>query len=107
MKVNEKIKKIRTESGITQSSLANYLGITQAYVSKLESDERELTVDLLTKIANLFVCSIEDLLDETKKVRPMALPFRKASYTVDDLSNISDANRIILNLTEMIDIIEG
>lgn len=106
MKVNEKIKTMRQESGITQNSLADYLGITQTYVSKLESDERELTVDLLTKIANLFVCSIEDLLDETKSVRPMRLPFRKASYTVDDLANISDANRIILNLTEMIDMLE-
>lgn len=106
MKVNEKIKNLREKSKITQEGMANYLNVSQTYISKLESSERELTVDLLTKIADLFVCDICDLVDDAKMVEPIVMPFRKKNYSVEDLENISDANRIILNFNEMVDMLE-
>ena len=106
MNINEKIKELREKSKITQKSMADYLNVTQTYISKMESSERELTVDLLNKIANLFVCDINDLIDDNKKVKPILLPYRKKNYSVEDLENISNANKIIINFNEMIDMLE-
>ena len=106
MKINEKIKELREKNGISQRSMAEYLGVDQSYISKVESDERNLSVELLTKISNLFICDIEDLVNTSKTIKPFVMPFRKKAYSVSDLENISKANKIILNFNEMIDMLE-
>lgn len=106
MRINEKIKELREKSNITQKEMADYLEVTQTYISKLESSERNLTIDLLMKISTLFVCDISELVDDDKTVKPLVLPFRKKNYTVADLDSISSANKIILNFNEMIDLLE-
>ncbi len=106
MKINEKIKELREKSNITQKEMADYLEVTQTYISKLESSDRNLTIDLLMKIANLFVCDISELVDDNKSIKPLVLPFRKKNYSVADLDSISNANKIILNFNEMIDLLE-
>jgi transcriptional regulator with XRE-family HTH domain len=106
MVINDKIKELREKSKITQESMSNYLNVTQSYISKIESSEREIPVELLVKIANLFVCDINDLIDDSKKISPIVLPFRKKNYSVEDLQNFGNANRIIMNFNEMIDLLE-
>lgn len=106
MKINEKIKDLREKSKITQKEMADYLDVTQTYISKIESSERNLTFDLLLKISNLFICDMNELVDDNKDVRPLLLPFRKKNFSVADLDSISNANKIILNFNEMIDLLE-
>lgn len=103
MQINEKLKALRTQSGISQQNLAEYLGVEQSYISKIESSERSLTLELLNKISQLFVCSLVDLTDDNKDIKPLIVPFRKQkNYSFEDLTNISDANQIILNWHEML-----
>lgn len=106
MNINEKIKRLREQNNISQLSMAEYLKVHQSYISKIESSERNLNIELLNKIANLFVCNLYDLIDDKKDVRPMIMPYRKSAYSVSDLENISNANKIILNLNEMIKLSE-
>ncbi len=106
MSINEKIKKLRQDSKITQEVMANYLNVSQTYISKLESNERNLTIDILNKICNLFLCDFNDLIDDNKSIKPIALPFRKSDISAADLENFSDANKIIMNFNEMIDLLE-
>lgn len=106
MLLNEKIYKLRTEMNLTQESMAKYLDVDQGYISKIESNERKISLDLLIKIAKLFVCPLSDLIDETKEVKAISMPFRKKKCSVQDLENFSNANRIIMNLNEMVDLME-
>lgn len=46
----EEIKRIREESGMTQTELANLLDIHQTHLSKIESGEREPTKDIIKRI---------------------------------------------------------
>ena len=51
--IYEKLKAVREASGLRQGQIAEFLGVTQTYISKIESGERTLTVDQLEKLAGL------------------------------------------------------
>lgn len=102
MSINEKIKKLRNDLGIKQIDLANYLDIDQSYISKIESGERIINVDLLEKLADLFSCSIFDIIDDKKNIE--LLCFSHRNKTLSDLDSFSKANKIIKNYREMIDL---
>ena len=59
-----KIKRLRTEKGVTQQQLADAIGISRVAVSKWESgDTKDLKRDNLIGIAKFFGITIADLLD--------------------------------------------
>lgn len=51
MNLGKTIKKIRTVRGINQEALSNFCGITQAYLSLIENNKKEPTLNTLEKIA--------------------------------------------------------
>lgn len=53
MKIGATIKKLRKEKKITQIDFAGQCGISQTYLSQLENDERNPTVDILERISNV------------------------------------------------------
>jgi len=48
--IKNKIALTRMKAKITQASLAEYLNVSQAYISKIENDEYEVTDKLFKKI---------------------------------------------------------
>lgn len=63
MKVNENIRKIRKEKGMTQKELGKKLGISQSAIGQFESKETNLKIDTITKIANALAVDITSLID--------------------------------------------
>lgn len=61
MDVGEKIRKVKRQKEIKQVALAQILGLDQSYVSRIESNEIKLDLDILQKIANALDVSIVDL----------------------------------------------
>lgn len=53
MKIGVTIKKLRKEKKITQIDFAKQCGISQTYLSQLENDERNPTVDVLERISSV------------------------------------------------------
>ena len=64
MTLGEKIKKLRSEKGLTQKDLADQVHVTFQTVSKWEKDENEPDVSTLRELAKLFDCSMDCLLSE-------------------------------------------
>lgn len=54
-----RIKALREQRGLTQEKLSKYVGINRTTISKLESGDREFTLDHLTRLSNFFGCSFE------------------------------------------------
>jgi transcriptional regulator with XRE-family HTH domain len=52
MDLGSSIKKIRQQKGIKQKDLAERCCMTQAYLSKIESNQKEPTISALKTIAN-------------------------------------------------------
>jgi transcriptional regulator with XRE-family HTH domain len=76
MKIGETIKKIRKEKGITQINFSKKCGISQTYLSQIENNERNPTVDILERISNAleipypvlsFLSITEDIVPREKK----------------------------------------
>ena len=64
MTLGQKIKKLRSEKGLTQKDLADKVHVTFQTVSKWENDENEPDVQTLRELAKLFDCSMDYLLSE-------------------------------------------
>jgi len=105
--VGKRFNKLRSMSGFTQSQIAEYLQVDQSYISKCEKNERQFSVDILEKAANLFGCSIDYFTNEDSEFSPMPTALRAKSVTTEDLETIAAMNKIALNLRYMEDLLEG
>ena len=100
-KFDQKIKLLRKESKLTQEQMASYLNVDQSLVTKLENGTRNLNVDLIEKICNLFGCTEEYLLGESDEYIPLNFAFRSNNIQAEDLQSIAMINKIAMNLRFM------
>lgn len=61
-KVNTMIKLLRTEKGINQEQLAEQLHVTRQAVSNWETGKTQPDIEMLTKMAEYFGVSVEQLI---------------------------------------------
>jgi DNA-binding XRE family transcriptional regulator len=54
MRLSQEIRGIRIKLGCTQRDIAKRLGVIQQYISKIESGHENVSVDTLTRIADVF-----------------------------------------------------
>ena len=62
LRLNERIKMLRTENHISQSQLAKALGVSQKAVSLWESDDRVPSATVIASLAKYFGVSADYLL---------------------------------------------
>jgi transcriptional regulator with XRE-family HTH domain len=74
MTIGQKIKKLRTEKGLTQKDLADQLHVTFQTISKWEKDENEPDLATVRELAKLFGCSLDYLLSEDEEETPKPEP---------------------------------
>ncbi|MCF0105570.1 MAG: helix-turn-helix transcriptional regulator [Holdemanella sp.] len=99
--IGKRVKKLRTEGKITQEQLAQYLGVDQSLVTKLENGTRNFNVTMIDKICNLFGCSEEYLLGESDSYIPLLFSFRSNGIELEDLEGIATMNKIAMNIQYM------
>lgn len=56
-----KIRRIRNERGLTQTAMAEALGISPSYLNLIERNQRPLTVQLLLKLASAYKLDLDQL----------------------------------------------
>ena len=78
--VNNRIRVLRAEHGLTQADLAERLDVSRQTVNALETGKYDPSLPLAFKIARLFRRSIEDIFldDFTPQERP-ATPARRGA----------------------------
>ncbi|WP_418815764.1 helix-turn-helix domain-containing protein [Pseudoruminococcus massiliensis] len=64
MAIGENLKKIRTEAGITQATLADKVGIGRSMLAQIERGTKALSLPLAETIATELGCDIYDFLDK-------------------------------------------
>ena len=72
-----RIRGLREDKDLTQSSLARMLGMSQTGYSKYETGENEIPVSILIKLALFYEVSIDYLIGLTDEAKPCK---RKKQY---------------------------
>lgn len=60
-----RVRRVRNRLGITQTAMADGLGISPSYLNLIERNQRPLTVQLILKMASAYKIDIEELQGET------------------------------------------
>lgn len=92
-----RIKEFRQQAGLKQKDLADMLSVKQGTVSGWEVGRREPDFDSLKRMADIFNCSIDELLGQKEK------PVVKDDGLNQKLEKLSDRN--LQRLEEYIDLL--
>lgn len=63
--IGNRIKQVRTKKGITQEELAEMLGVSPEYCSKIECGKTKINLERLSQISVIFDIEIEYLISGT------------------------------------------
>lgn len=97
MDFGSKLKKMRTEKGISQNELAKKVGVSRSSIANYETNRNFPTTDILLKIAREFNCTIEFLVanDKTQTEKNNAQYYMCPVYEVSTIGQTNwDTNTI-------------
>ncbi len=60
-----RVRRIRNGLSLTQTAMAEALGISPSYLNLIERNQRPLTVQLLLKLASVYKVDLDELQGET------------------------------------------
>lgn len=60
----KRLRNLREDNDLSQAELAKYLNVSQRTYSYYETGDRNISVEILAKLAKLYNTSIEYLIDE-------------------------------------------
>ncbi len=101
IEIGKRIKALRVESGLTQSKVAEYLSLDQSMIAKVEKGERNISSDVIEKLAALFCCKEDYILFRENPEQNCIISFRTNNLTSEDLKSLARINKIVLNQFEM------
>lgn len=94
MGLQEKIKELRLNSGISQKKLANAIGVAQSSINYWEKGQRTPSVSAAQKLADYFNITLDELYDidnsgdMLKSPITLAAHFNGDEYTEEELEEI-------------------
>lgn len=95
--VGENICLLRKNAGFTQGNLAQFIGVDQSMISKIEKGERSLSADTLEKLATLFGVSVKQM-EEWPVVAPrLSYAIKSSEFTKEEMEAVAAVNKIALN----------
>lgn len=72
----QRLSRLRKQNELTQSDIADRLGVTPQAVSKWENDQASPDIDILIRLSDIFSISVDELLG---KERPVAVVAERKS----------------------------
>lgn len=108
LKIGERIKKIRTDRGITKYNFAKSIGISDSSLANYENELRVPSADIIAKICEVYGTSADYLLfgastdnksinERTglsdRAINELSIYLKKKNIDIDILSNIEQINK--------------
>ena len=81
----EKIKQLRSETGLSQKELAKLLQVSPSIISSYETGERTPSLENLLLLSNIFKCSTDYLLGKENNLSQFIIGNYELSRTQSDL----------------------
>lgn len=101
--IGKNIKLFREKLGFSQEHIASFLGIKREMVSYYETGNRNIPVNDLQKLADIFGIELLDILEENENLNSanIALAFRAEILEQQDLNVIANFKKIIKNYIKL------
>jgi transcriptional regulator with XRE-family HTH domain len=95
MGISSNLKKLRKIHGLNQGELAEELGITQGYYSKLESKDSWLEIDILMKICRYYNIEFKKLIEDSdiivdKELNKLLMTIKKKELNSSQINTLND-----------------
>lgn len=101
--IGRNIKILRTNLALSQDDLAGFLKIKRENISYYETGVREIPLNHLVRLADLFGLELNELLSES--LDPIAtcaaFAFRTEGITPDDLDSLAAFRKIVKNYLKL------
>lgn len=93
------IKGFREKYDYTQDKLASFLGIKREMISFYENGEREVPIEVLEKLSDLFGVELEMFFvdDIEEAMAGVAFAYRKDELNAEDMQQIAAFGKIVKN----------
>ena len=102
MSIGKRIKKLRTESGLTQKELADKLHVTYQAVSRWENDDAEPSITTIKEICDILSCSYDELLNDNENNKNDNNEIKEVvNKEQAPISSCSKCNKFIYNTNEL------
>lgn len=79
----ERLKKLRTESGLTMDALAKTANVSKSMISKIERDDVQPTIDVAARIAKALGKTLSEMLHVAEQTQVVFLPKDKQALWED------------------------
>lgn len=101
--IGTNLEKLREANRLTQSQVANYLGIQRSAYANYESSLREPPLEILEKAASLFGCELSLILEEDENVvdNMLVTAFRVDNLSKDDMNEVAAFKNVVINYLKM------
>ena len=105
--IGSKLKQLRENFGLRQEQIAEFLGVDQSYVSKIEADERALPIEQLEKLAALYGYDSSVFERDAIEMKPINPALKARNLSVEDMHALSTISHIANNCRFMTNLLEG
>ena len=103
--IGRKLQEARKKSGLTQLQVAKLVGINKVQLSYYETATREINLNILEKLANLYGFKIDYFISGNEIKEPeIQIAFRGEILCNEDLETITWGKIFLNNLCEMNDL---
>lgn len=93
--VGKNIKTIREQKGLIQKEIASVAEMQASNYSKIESGQRDISVEALDKVAQFFGMTVDEVIhfEDTKTLSPVKVEDKTASEKVHLISQLDEDDK--------------
>ncbi len=93
--IGKNIKKIRKQRGLIQKEVASVADMQASNYSKIESGQRDISVEALSKIAQFFQMTIDEIIhfEDAKTPAPIKVLDKTATEKIQLISQLNDEDK--------------
>lgn len=93
------IKTLREKFGYSQDAVASFLGVKREMISYYETGAREIPLDIIERLADLFGVDLEIFFSDNieEAITELAFAFRADDLNEKDLESIAAFRKVIKN----------
>lgn len=99
--IGARLAHVRRVAGLSRQQVATCLGLTASALEAIERDRHPVSLPVLIRCADLFGVALNDLVDLTVPLPPIARLRRVSTLTPEDLTILAEARRVAQNLDEL------